>query len=153
MIDAIHWKKELQRRASHLAGYPGRVRLNHTSACRLERLLMESFYLLHKLMEDHRIDDHLADLPVSVKVTPSAGRTHYLADPGGVVAALPPTLESATFRLAVVANKIIHSYLILPVINRESGLGEVVVCSEFENFDQLLVIPLQQLIELLKTLD
>lgn len=147
MIDPAPWKRELQRIAQQLGVYVGKSTLSRASASRLERLLMQGYYLLHKLIEDHRIDDSLAEREIPVRHVASAGMRSYLADPESAGAAFDLSVATpASIRLGVIANKIIHSYLILPLVNAETGLREVVVCSEFEHFDKLLAIPLESLL-------
>ena len=147
MIDSTPWKKELARAASQLEAYLGRPWLSHGSSCRLERLLLVSYYLLHKLMEDHRIEDDLAESLVEVELVPSAGRANYLIDHQRVVNSLTLSTERTSLRLSVLANKIIHSYLILPIFKGDSGLESVAICSEFEHFDKVVVVPLRNLLE------
>jgi hypothetical protein len=147
MIDPAPWKRELTCLAKRLRAYAGRSKLSHASATRLERLLMQSYYLLHKLMEDHRIDDGLAEHEIPVRQVASAGMRDYQINPEKAGCAFSQSdVTSSSIRLGVIANKIIHSYLILPLVSSDTGLQEVIVCSEFEHFDKLLAIPLESLV-------
>ena len=145
MIDTALWKHAIERNASQLGGYYGKKNLSHVSAARLERLLMESFYLLHKLMDDHRIDDRLAETEIPIRTVRSEGMRHYLSEPEQATKRLSES-TTATMRLGVITNKIIHSYLILPSYTAQQGLQKVVICSEFEHFDRLIIASLDDLL-------
>lgn len=153
MTDPTDWKRELERHAAQLSGYLGKVRLSHQSKARLERLTMVAYFLLHKLMEDHRIDDHLSHHAIRVRLWPAESRAHYLAEYQRVLDALsqgPPTEESLS--LSTLTNKVIHSYLMLPVIDRSQGLQELVIASDFEHYDRLIRVNLEDLITPLRRL-
>ncbi len=153
MIDPSYWKQELRRQAKQLDGYIGRSVLGHQSKARLERLLMQGYFLLHKLMEDHRIDDAIAGTVIPMSAVQSAGRTVYLGDYQKLHKTLAEiSQDQVSYHLSVLANKIIHSYLILPIIEEGKGLQRVAICSEFEHFDKVLVVPLETLITPLRSL-
>ena len=149
MIDTALWKRAIQRFACQLEGYCGKKNVSHVSSARLERLVMQSFYLLHKLIDDHRIDDHLAETEVSVRTIRSEGMRYYLNNPKHALSQVNEA-SPTKIRLGVITNKIIHSYLILPLTSPQQGLREIVVCSEFEHYDQLIVVSLDHLLSALK---
>lgn len=147
MTDPTDWRREVGRLATQLGAYHGKKRLNHRSRARLERLTMTAYYLLHKLMEDHRVPGDVETRAIEVRSTRAQARSHYLVDYQRILHALeehPPRKESLS--TGVLANKVIHSYLILPISDPGAGLNELVIASDFEHFDRLIVASLQDLV-------
>lgn len=119
----------------------------------LEKDLMLAFYLVHKLLEDHRIPDEDGAIPIAADSFPSTGKMDYLRDTKNVRRSLQGQVaEPLKLKLGVLANKVIHSYLIVPIVkeDEEDEPLRVAVCSEFEHNTRLFVILVSDLIAVLR---
>lgn len=146
MVDTSEWKREMERLAKKLAAHGEKKRLTHKARALLERDLMIAFYLLHKLMEDHRVSPDLADVEIETDSFPSPGRLEILTRPEALESLVNREAgEAATFKLGVLTNKIIHAYLIAAFPERNKPL-RVIICSEFEHNTRLIVADLDHLL-------
>lgn len=116
----------------------------------LEKDLMIAFFLVHKLIEEHRVPDQDGAILIPADSFASMGKMEYLRDTKNVARSLKgQAAEPQKLKLSVLANKIIHSYLIVP-LNKENEPSRIVLCSEFEHNTRLFVILLSDLIEVLR---
>ena len=116
----------------------------------LEKDLMLAFYMVHKLLENHRIPDEDGAIPVVADSYPSGEKVNYLKDTKNVSRSLKiRAAEPVKLKLRVLANKIIHSYLIVPHTN-ENEDTRVVICSDFEHNKRLFSLLVSDLSAVLK---
>lgn len=147
--ESHYWKEDVLRRARDLDDRKTQRRWLDSSFARLEQNLMIGFYSLRKLIEANTLSDATIHKRVPIVTYPAKGKPIHLLNWHRIDRLYD--LENgnpATIGLLPLCHQFVHSYVFVPELREDGGLGGVFIVSGKRRHESIYFIDVNTIINL-----